>query len=174
MRSIFSFAILAAALTTACSSADSVAPAITPATARLTAPADANTATDKWQPVDQYVWLSCANGGVGETVHVTGDLRYSIHTNQDGSGTTHINIKSNTSGLTGIGLTTNTSFRGMMAEHVNSRGEDELNMDVKTSDMVRLVARGGVSYSLLVTSRLILDDGDYVVAEQSWKEVCRD
>jgi hypothetical protein len=124
--------------------------------------------------IDQNVWLSCANGGAGEAVRVTGDLRYAVHRTQDSSGVTHLNIKSNTSGLTAVGLTSGTFFRGVMSEHVNARAEDELNEDVRIADIIRFVATGSRdSYSLMVTSRLIVDAGEYVLAEQDWKEVCR-
>ena len=176
MRSIIFRGILAAtvAFIAACNSTDSVAPAsITPASADLAVSA-AERGTDMWQSVDRYVWLSCANGGAGETVRVTGDLRYALHLTQDASGVYHLDIKSNTSGLTGLGLTSGTFFRGMMAEHVNSRAEDELNMDVRTDDIIRFVATGsGVDYSLVVGSRFVIDQGTYVLAEQTWKEVCR-
>ena len=176
MRSIISRGILAAtaALLAACNSTDSVAPvAITPASATLAVSA-AERGTDMWQSVDRYVWLSCAEGGAGEAVRVTGDLRYAFQLTQDASGVSHLSIKSNTSGLTGVGLTSGTSIRGMMAEHVNSRAEDELNMDVRTDDVIRFVAPGsGVDYSLVVSSRFVIDQGTYVLAEQTWKEVCR-
>ncbi len=175
MRSIISRGILAAiaALTVACSSTDSAAPATQPASVHRTVSASADGRT-AWRAVDQYVWLSCANGGVGETVRVTGDLRYSFHLTQDASGVSHLNIKSNTSGLTGVGLTSGTAFRGMMAEHVNARAEDELNMDLRTADIIRFVAPGsGESYSLMVSSRFIVDQGTYLLADESWKEVCR-
>ena len=176
MRSVIFGRILAAAaaLTAACSSADSVAPAIPHASVLRTASADAEGGAVKWQSVDQYIWLSCANGGAGEAVHVTGDLRYALHGTQDSSGVSHLNITSNTSGLTALGLTSGTVFRGTMAEHVNSRAEDYLNEDVRTTDIIRLVAPGGAeSYSLMVSSHFIVDQGNYVLWDQTWKEVCR-
>ena len=68
MRSIFSRGILAAtaALTAACSSTDSVAPATAPASARRTVSAGAEGVTTLSRPIDQNVWVSCANGGAGE------------------------------------------------------------------------------------------------------------
>jgi hypothetical protein len=176
MRSIIFRVIMTAttALTAACGSTDSVAPATPRPSAPRAVSADVYGATQVTRSIDQYVWLSCANGGVGETVRVTGDLRYDVHRTQDSSGVFHLNIKSNTSGLTAVGLTTGTFFRGLMTEHVNSRAEDYLNEDVRTADIIRFVATGSRdAYSLMVSSRFIVDEDNYVLAEQTWKEVCR-
>jgi hypothetical protein len=176
MRFIIFRGILTAtvALTAACGGTDSVAPAALPTAPLRAISGDSDGDTNVSRSIEQTVWLSCAIGGAGEAVRVTGDLRYSVHRTQDASGVTHLNIKSNTSGLIAVGLTSGTLFRGHMSEHVNARAEDELNEDVRTTDIIRFVAAGSpVSYSLMVTSRLVVDGGDYVVAEQEWKEVCR-
>ena len=176
MRSIIFRVVVAAtaALTAACSSTDSVAPATPRASSRRTLSANAEGLAPVKRSVDQYVWVSCLNGGAGETIHVTGDLRYDVHSTQDASGVYHFNIESNTSGLTGVGLTSGTLFRGTMAERVASRAEDYLNEDVRTADMIRFVAPGsGDSYALMVSSHFIIDQGTYVLWEQTWNEVCR-
>jgi len=130
MRSIIFRGILSAtiAFTAACSSTDSVAPASPRASADRTVAADVEGVNTVRRSIDQNVWISCANGGAGEAVHVTGDLRYDLHLTQDASGVMHLDIKSNTSGLTAVGLTSGTFFRGLMSEHVNSRAVDNLNM----------------------------------------------
>jgi hypothetical protein len=174
MRSIFFRGILAAIAvsTAACSSADSVAP--TTKSARRTVNADAQGVTTTSRPIDQYVWISCGNGGAGETFRVTGELRYNLQSIKDSSGVYHLNVKSNTSGLTAVGLTNGAFFRGMMTERINSRAEDYLNEDVRTADIIRFVApESGDSYSLMVSSHFIVDEGEYVLWEQTWNEVCR-
>ena len=176
MRSFIFRGILSAtiALTAACSGADSIAPPTRPTLAPRAASADVYGGTQVSRSIDQYVWLSCANGGAGETVRVTGNLRYDVHRTQDSSGVFHFSIKSNTSGLTAVGLTTGTFFRGLMIEHVNSRAEDYLNENLRTADIIRFVATGSRdAYSLMVSSHWIVDEGDYVLAEQTWSEVCR-
>ena len=164
--------IAAAALTAACNSTDSFAPRTPSASARPdVANADGNASVK--QSVDRYVSVSCLLGGAGETVRVTGDLRYDVHSTVDGSGVSHLNIKSNTSNLTAVGQTSGTFFRGSMAERINSRAEDYLNSDVRIADVIRFVETGsGDSYSLVVNSHFIVDDGNYVLWEQSWNEVC--
>jgi hypothetical protein len=176
MRSVFFRGILAAValLTAACSSPDSVAPTATPASARLSVNAGAAGLTTTSRSIDQYVWISCGNGGAGETFHVTGQLRYNVESTKDASGVYHLNIKSNTSGLTAVGLTSGSFFRGLMTERINSRAEDYLNMNVRTAEIIRFVApASGGSVSLMVSSHFIVDQGTYVLWEQSWDEVCR-
>lgn len=176
MRSIIFRGILAATalLTAACSTTDSVAPATAPASARRTVSADAQGVTTLSRPIDQYVWVSCTNGGAGEAVRVTGELHYEVQRTKDSSGVYHFNFKSAAGGLTAVGLTTGTFFRGLMTERITSRAEDYLNEDVRTADIIRFVApASGDSYSLMVSSHFIVDDGNYVLWEQTWNEVCR-
>lgn len=164
------FFVAAAALAAACSSTDSVAPKRVPATARLDANGDASVK----QSVDRYVWVSCLAGGTGETVRVTGDLRYDVHIALDGNGVSHMSIKSNTSNLTAIGLTTGTLFRGTMGERINSRAEDQLNSDLRIADVIRFTAIGSSdSYALVANAHIVVDQGSYVVWEESWEEGCR-
>jgi hypothetical protein len=176
MRSMIFRGILAAiaVLAAACSSNDSVSPRISAATARGDVSADAANVTSGSRPIDQYVWVSCTNGGAGEAVRVTGELHYEVERTQDASGVFHFNFKSAAAGLTAVGLTTGTFFRGLMTEHITSRAADYLNEDVRTADIIRFVAPGsGDSYSLMVSSHFIVDDGNYVLWDQTWNEVCR-
>ena len=176
MRSIIFRGILAAAaaLVAACSSTDSVAPTTSLATARRDVSAGDANVTRMSRPIDEYVWLSCTNGGVGEVVRVTGELHYESQRTQDASGVFHFYFKSAAAGLTAVGLTTGTFFRGLMTEHITGRAEDYLNEDVRIADIVRFVAPGsGDSYSLMVSSHFIVEQGRYVLWDQTWNEVCR-
>jgi len=61
-----------------------------------------------------------------------------------------------------------------MTERGNSRAEDYLNEDIRIADIIRLVAPGsGESYSLMVSTHIIVDQGTYVLWDESWNEVCR-
>jgi hypothetical protein len=61
-----------------------------------------------------------------------------------------------------------------MTERVNSRAEDYLNMDLRTADIIRFVAPAtGDAYSLMVSSHIVVDEGSYVLWDQTWNEVCR-
>lgn len=176
MRSIIFRGILAATtvLSVACTGDTPVAPRTAPAAMRdVVATGTAN--VDKTsRPIDQYLWVSCSNGGAGEAFRVTGELHYEVQRTTDASGTVHLNFKSATSGLTAVGQSSGKLFRGQMMERITSRGVDELNMDLRTSDIIRFVAPGsGDAYSLMVTSHFIVDQGSYVLWDQEWNEVCR-
>ena len=176
MRSILLRVAIAgvAALTAACNTADSISPRITAGSPQRTVSADAASDATISRQVDQAVWVSCANSGAGEAVRVTGRLRYDVHRTQDATGVIHLDITSNTSGLTGVGQTSGTFFRGMMAERTNSRAVDYLNEDVRTTDVIRFVEPGtGAAYALIATNHFIVDEGTYVLWEQTWNEVCR-
>ena len=176
MRSFIHRAIVAAtfAFTAACSGADSVAPIAAPVSSIRTAVASTSSASPVSRTIDQNVWVSCANGGAGEALRVTGELRYDVQRTTDSTGVIHFRIKSNSSNLTAVGLTSGTFYRGLMTERVNSRAEDYLNMDLRTADIIRFVAPGtGESYSLMVSSHIVIDQGNYVLYDQTWNEVCR-
>ena len=176
MRSIIIRGVLVAttALTVACDSTGSVAPTASAASARRTVSGGGAGIKTISRTIDQYVWFSCGNGGAGETIRVTGQLRYDVQSVRDSAGVYHFSIKSNTIGITGVSLTSGAFFRGLMTEHLNSRAEDNLNEDVRAADIIRFVATGsGTSFSLMVTSHFIVDDGEYVLYDQTWSEVCR-
>ena len=67
MRSIIFRSILAAAtaLIAACGRTDSVSPVTRPTSAPRAGSADVFGGTQVSRSIDQYVWLSCANGGAG-------------------------------------------------------------------------------------------------------------
>jgi hypothetical protein len=176
MRSMISRGILAAvaALVAACSSTDAVAPTTSLAAARRDVTPGGVSVNSGSRPIDLYIWVSCTNGGAGEAVRVTGELHYESVRMQDPSGTYHYSFKSATSGLTAVGLTTGTVFRGLMTERTTSRAEDYLNADIRLNDIIRFVAPGsGDSYSLMVSSHIIIDQGNYVLWDETWNEVCR-
>ncbi|HEY6829607.1 MAG TPA: hypothetical protein VI259_22270, partial [Gemmatimonadaceae bacterium] len=86
MRSIIIRGILAAAaaLTVACGSTDSVAPISAPAKIQRTL--TGNGGAPVRRAIDQNVWFSCGNGGAGETIRVTGELRYDVQSTMDATG----------------------------------------------------------------------------------------
>lgn len=171
MRSILLRVALGVVALTAACSADAVSPKVAASARRTVVSEDGTTIT---RQVDQNVWVSCLNSGVGEAVRITGTLRYDVHSMQDANGVYHLNIKSNTADLTGVGLTTGTFFRGSLSEHITSRAEDYLNENNRSSDIIRFVAPGsGSAYALMVTSHFIVDQGTYVLWDETWNEVCR-
>jgi hypothetical protein len=58
-------------------------------------------------------FVSCANGGVGEDVFVSGDIHIVVHVTLDGSGGAHFEEVHNPQGVSGTGLTTGAMYRGV-------------------------------------------------------------
>lgn len=63
-------------------------------------------------PVDIFLWISCANGGLGEYVHLTGELHDQIHYTEVPNGAYTFRWHDNPQGVSGIGLTTGVKFQG--------------------------------------------------------------
>jgi hypothetical protein len=63
-------------------------------------------------PIDIVVFVSCANGGAGELVELTGSLHETFHVTFDGRGGFHISVIDNPQGISGTGLTTGAKYQG--------------------------------------------------------------
>lgn len=63
-------------------------------------------------PLQMSVWVGCANGGAGESVALSGSLRVRSFTMVDGKGGLHVRTQVQPDGVTGVGLTTGTRYRG--------------------------------------------------------------
>lgn len=63
------------------------------------------------QPVDELVLVPCANGGIGEIVHLTGTIHILIHTTVNGNNfSTKYHFQPQ--GISGIGQKTGLTYRG--------------------------------------------------------------
>lgn len=63
-------------------------------------------------PLDIYLWIPCANGGIGEYVHLTGELHDLIHITELPSGGYRFMVLDNPQGVSGFGLTTGVKYQG--------------------------------------------------------------
>jgi hypothetical protein len=63
-------------------------------------------------PLQKTVWVSCANGGAGESVDLGGSLRFRTFTNTDGNGGLHVRMHVQPDGVTGVGQSTGAKYRG--------------------------------------------------------------
>jgi hypothetical protein len=86
------------------------------ATGSLTFAAQAGAAastvtTNVRTPIDSLVFASCANGGAGEDVAVSGTLHEVFHTTVDNAGGFHVRQESNPQGLSGVGQVTGTQYQ---------------------------------------------------------------
>jgi hypothetical protein len=62
-------------------------------------------------PIDGLMSASCANGGAGEDVAVSGTLHEVFHTTVDGAGGFHVRQQFNWQGVGGIGQVTGAKYR---------------------------------------------------------------
>ena len=65
-------------------------------------------------PVDFTGFVPCANGGVGEEVHIIGEVQTMTTLTIDGSGGAHVTVRGNyIEGVTGTGLSSGDAYRGV-------------------------------------------------------------
>jgi hypothetical protein len=96
------------ALVVSCTDDTSVA---NPAGPEALTPAAASVFHDNFAvPVDEVVFVPCANGGAGEDVHLTGSLHVLVHETVNGN---RFNVKLHfqDQGVSGIGLSTGDKYR---------------------------------------------------------------
>ena len=97
------------ALLLACDSA----PTVPEQTAILTPVFAASTFTDNFvDPLDQLVFIPCANGGVGEDVELTGGLHVLVHTTLTSDSNFVFKEHFQPQGVTGIGSVTGDTYHG--------------------------------------------------------------
>jgi hypothetical protein len=111
--------------------------------------AQAAVTTNIRQPVDIVNFISCANGGAGELIRVTGTGHMVITTTDSANGGRHTTIHSNVAGLSGIGLTTGTKYRqlGGAREIFNTNVANEFTF----SQTLRLLGLGPDASTLIMT-----------------------
>lgn len=63
-------------------------------------------------PIQVGVFVPCANNGAGELVVLSGTLHDLVHVTIDDQSGTHVKIHDNPQGVSGVGLTTGTMYRG--------------------------------------------------------------
>lgn len=165
-----------AVLAAACAPADSpVAPTAAPtapravvsaaATQDTTAGLTADAFGSAARTIDRYYWVDCGANGAGEYVHATGNIRYRSHMTRDSSGVTHIDINSNTSQLTGVGVQSGAFYRGMATEHVTGRGESYGGFQsTRIAEMIHFVAPGaGAAFTVQYDTHIEIDENGTVL-----------
>jgi len=142
---IRTIAILATAFSAACSAGDAVAPVTRQPVRAASALRAADEAVgEASRSIESVEWVPCAANGAGEYVNVSGQLHYHMHRIQDGNGVYHLEIRANTSQLTGTGATTGDSYRGSESEHVTARAADYYGrQSLRIAENFRFVALGG-------------------------------
>jgi len=73
-------------------------------------------------PVSFTTFVSCANGGAGESVTLSGDLHEMVHYTSDNANGIHVKVQINYQGISGVGATTGLKYQafGMTTDEYNS------------------------------------------------------
>jgi hypothetical protein len=93
-------------------------------------------------PLDQYIFVACANGGAGELVQLSGDLHVLITSTINGN-TIRVNSHFQPQGGTGVGLTTGDTYQATGVTQDQSNG-NLLNGQFEASfvNNFRIIGRG--------------------------------
>jgi hypothetical protein len=92
-------------------------------------------------PFNRTVFVSCANGGTGELVVISGTLHVLIHETISSSGNDHFKVHFQPQGISGVGLTTGDQYRatGVTQEHFNF---NNLPVNDTFVDNFRIIGQG--------------------------------
>ena len=128
-------------------------------------------ASSEWerstQPFEASMFVSCANGGLGEHVDLTGELEISIHTVEDADGATRTRTLIRPSQVRGVGTETGTAYRGVGLTSMDERYYPDGEMaSEKYTNIVRLVGQGkGGNLHMHVVAHVRYDENGNVVHE---------
>jgi hypothetical protein len=114
------------------------------------ADAQADTTTiNQTIPIIYNTFVPCANGGAGEFVELTGEMHMVIHaTSNDNHGTS--NIHSSFVRLTGVGLTTGDTYRGVGASGTSFTFQSDGDTSALTSTSNTLFVGPGPDNNLVL------------------------
>jgi hypothetical protein len=113
---------------------------------RLSAKATTFTSNEK-QPVDEIIFVPCANNGAGEIVKLTGTIHILIHTTVNGN---NFNTKYHfqPQGISGVGQTTGIKYHGsgVTQDEIKGSLKNEKYMDTYINNFK--IVGDGVNYKI--------------------------
>jgi len=118
-------------------------------------------------PIDDQVFVPCANGGAGETVDISGSLNFVFHSFFDSAGGEHLQLKSNLQGVSGVGLTTGTKYQASDSETFvfNVAADDAPNETTAVSNMQVTGQGPGNNFLLHETAHFTINANGTVTAQ---------
>jgi hypothetical protein len=97
-------------------------------------------------PFSATAFVSCANGGAGEYVSLSGDLHVKFSVTLDGAGGLHLTESYNPQGVTGTGLTTGMKYQATGITHsvsnISPGGGFTAGFNNKFEDIFRIIGPG--------------------------------
>lgn len=128
-------------------------------------------ATSEWerstQPFEASMFVSCANGGLGEYVDLSGELEFSIHTFEDADGGLRTRTFIRPSLVRGVGTETGTAYRGVGLTSMDERYYPDGQLaSEKYHNIVRLIGQGkGGNLHMHVVAHVRYDEDGTLVHE---------
>jgi len=120
-----------------------------------------------WRPYSYLVYVGCANGGLGESLAVTGTTHFVTRTTTDG---TMIAITFNG---TGVGAESGDTYAARFA--TKTQGQVGPSEVASGSDTVLYLGQGNgaklIAHSVFHITRL--SDGSFAVSLSTFRETCR-
>lgn len=125
--------------------------------------------TSEWEryavPFQANMWVSCANGGAGEDVDLSGELEISVQTLEDADGGLRVQSRVRPSHVQGLGSETGVTYRGHgLTSSSESYYPDGQMSGEKYSNTVRIIGpgRGNNLHVHLVTHQRWDEQGNQV------------
>ena len=136
-----------------------------------------HTTTNLQVPLDQTVFVSCANGGAGETVELTGSLHILIVVIMSDSGRVTIKEHFQPQGVTGIGQTTGDTYQatGVTQQTQTVDDNDGMPLEFTFVNNFRIIGHGpGNNYLAHETTHVTLNANGEMTASHSTSSIeCR-
>jgi len=113
---------------------------------QLSAKATTFTSNEK-QPIDEIIFVPCANNGAGENVELKGNVHILIHTTLNGN---NFNTKYHVQpqGISGVGLTTGIRYHGSGVTQQQIKGSLKNGSHSETYINNFKIVGGGVNYKI--------------------------
>lgn len=139
---------------------------------QLSAKATTFTSNEK-QPVDEIIFVPCANNGAGENVELTGTIHILIHTTLNGNNfTTKYHFQPQ--GISGVGLTTGTRYHGSGVTQDKIKGSLKNGKYMETYINNFKIAGHGVNYKVHNNMHIMVSEtGETTASVDNFSSDCK-
>ena len=139
---------------------------------QLSAKATTFTSNEK-QPVDEIIFVPCANNGAGENIELTGTIHILIHTTVNGN---NFNTKYHfqPQGISGKGQTTGITYHGsgVTQEEIKGSLKNEKYMDTYINNFK--IAGHGVNYKIHNNMHITVNaNGETIATADNFSSDCK-
>jgi len=139
---------------------------------QLSAKATTFTSNEK-QPVDEIIFVPCANNGAGENVELTGNVHILIHTTLNGNNFNtkyHVQLQ----GISGVGLTTGIRYHGSGVTQQQIKGSLKNETYTETDINNFKIVGHGVNYRIHVNTHITVNaNGETTATVNNFTSDCK-